>query len=127
ASDVARLVAIEQRRERAAREPFAITPERAGQALGYYTVVGNSGIPYTVEIRDPDRLIHRCACPDYEQNTLGTCKHIEAVLLDLRRRHPKLLKQAEAVLRERRRLSVHLSLAYAGGKWTLNPESDPDL
>src|SRR4051812_9046072 len=125
--DIARQVAIERRRERARLEPFTITPEREGQALGFYTVVGNSAIPYTVEIRDPDRLINRCACPDYEQNTLGTCKHIEAVLLYIRRRHPSWLKRARAQLVERRRLLVRIGLAYDAGHWRLEPEYDESL
>src|SRR5690242_17387539 len=122
--EVARLVAIEQRRERAQRELFTITPERADQVFGYYTIVGQSGISYTVEIRDPDRLVNRCACPDYEQNTLGTCKHIEAVLAYIRRHQPKLLKQARAGLVERRRMAVHVALAYDAGHWALAPEYD---
>src|SRR5947209_3998186 len=87
AGEVARLAAIERRRERAATEPFTVAAERPAEVLGFYTVTGNSGIPYTVEIRDPDRALNRCACPDYEGNNLGTCKHIEAVLLLLRREH----------------------------------------
>jgi SNF2 family DNA or RNA helicase len=125
--DIARQVAIERRRERARQEPFTITPERPDQVLGYFTVVGTSGLPYTVEIRDPDRPINRCACPDYEQNTLGTCKHIEAVLLHLRRHHPKRLKQARQDLVERRRLAVHVGLAFEEGQWVLAPDYDTNL
>ena len=57
---VARQTAIERRRERAANEQFTIVAERPEEVLGFYTVTGDSGIPYTVEIRDPDRFLNRC-------------------------------------------------------------------
>src|SRR6476619_5427501 len=123
---VARQVAIERRRERAANEPFTIVAERPDEVLGFYTVTGDSGIPYTVEIRDPDRFLNRCACPDYEGNNLGTCKPIEAVLLWLRRKHGRRLKAARAALVERRRLHVQIGLAYDQG-WRLAPEYDESL
>lgn len=36
---------------------------------------------YTVELRSTDSLINSCTCPDFKKNFLGTCKHIEKVLL----------------------------------------------
>ncbi len=126
ASDIAREVAIERRRERAATEPFSVEAERPDEILGFYTVTGNSGIPYTVEIRDPDRFLNRCSCPDYQGNNLGTCKHIEAVLKHLRRRHGKRLRAAREALVERRRLHVHVALAYDHG-WHLAAEYDDSL
>src|SRR4051794_38131829 len=103
-TDIARQVAIEKRRERARTEFFRIEPELEGQVFGYYTVVGGSSFPYTVEIRDPDRLLNRCSCPDYEGNNLGTCKHVEAVLLYLRRNYRGKLTKARKELIEKRRL-----------------------
>jgi SNF2 family DNA or RNA helicase len=128
-SSVARLVAIERRRERAAVEPFHIVAERPDEALGFYTVTGDSGIPYTVEIRDPDRFLNRCACPDYQGANLGTCKHIEAVLLSLRRGpgSRKRLRAAREALVERRRLHVRIALTYEAGQWQLAPDYDESL
>lgn len=48
-----------------------------------YTVQSSSGQPYTVEIRSLVRRINSCSCADYDVNGLGTCKHIEKVLLTL--------------------------------------------
>ena len=36
-----------------------------------------------------------CSCPDFAINTLGTCKHVEAMLLRLRKRHQKTLESRE--------------------------------
>ncbi len=46
-----------------------------------------------------------CSCPDFAINTLGTCKHVEAMLLRLRRRHQKTL---EAAKYKRTRASISL-------------------
>ena len=32
----------------------------------------------------PSVLTNSCACPDYQTNLIGTCKHIEGVLLHLK-------------------------------------------
>jgi SNF2 family DNA or RNA helicase len=127
-NDVARQMAIERRRERAATEPFAVVPERPDEVLGFYTVTGDSGIAYTVEIRDPERFINRCACPDYEGNGLGTCKHIEAVLLWLRKGpNRKKLKAAQEQIVAHRRLHVTVGLRYEAGAWHLAADYDPSL
>jgi SNF2 family DNA or RNA helicase len=41
---------------------------------------------YRVALRGVGLFDNYCACPDYAVNTLGTCKHIEAVLLHARSR-----------------------------------------
>ncbi len=48
---------------------------------------------YRVAIRGEGPGINFCACPDYAVNTLGTCKHVEAVLHRLRRRHKRALRE----------------------------------
>ncbi|MGI8589074.1 MAG: DEAD/DEAH box helicase [Chloroflexia bacterium] len=127
-TDTARLIAIERRRERAANEPFSIVAERPDEALGFYTVTGLSDIPYTVEIRDPDRFLNRCSCPDYTGNSLGTCKHIEAVLLELRRGpNRRKLRAARETLAMNRRLQVRVGLVYEAGAWRLAPVYDEAL
>lgn len=40
---------------------------------------------YKVSIRDNTNSYNYCSCPDFRVNTLGTCKHIEYVLLKLLR------------------------------------------
>ncbi len=44
-----------------------------------------TGGEYRVSIRGDRSGVNYCSCPDYAINTLGTCKHIEAVLRRLRR------------------------------------------
>jgi hypothetical protein len=38
-------------------------------------------------MRGPGLFENYCSCPDFAVSTLGTCKHIEALLLRLRKRH----------------------------------------
>ena len=42
-------------------------------------------LPYTVELRSRGEPINSCTCPDFRKNFLGTCKHIERVLMSVRR------------------------------------------
>ena len=85
----------EARRTRARREFFRIehaadtAPARGApetRFLGLYRVTGENGREYDVLVRDPnpEHHVNRCSCLDYESNNLGTCKHVEAVLLHLR-------------------------------------------
>lgn len=75
---------VERRRLRAKEEKIAVRalePE-----LGYFgtfATESQSGESYRVEIRAIDRRINTCECPDHRINRLGTCKHVEAVLLRL--------------------------------------------
>lgn len=48
---------------------------------------------YRVVIRGQEPGVNYCACPDYEVNTLGTCKHIEYALRHLRKRHAATLQR----------------------------------
>jgi superfamily II DNA or RNA helicase len=40
---------------------------------------------YQVQIRSLDRRMNYCSCPDLANNQLGTCKHIEAVLHQIKK------------------------------------------
>ena len=51
------------------------------------------GRRYRVDIRSTGERINHCTCPDFATNRLGTCKHIEAVLLRLKRRGPNRYAQ----------------------------------
>lgn len=48
---------------------------------------------YRAAIRGLDAGVNYCSCPDYAVNTLGTCKHIEAVLCSLEGRHADVLSR----------------------------------
>ncbi|MCL6450179.1 MAG: ribonuclease H-like domain-containing protein [Acetobacteraceae bacterium] len=77
---------VARRRARAASEGFEITPVPGPSLPGYmgvYRVRGRSGATYQVEIVEPGAAVNRCQCLDFLTNGLGTCKHIEAVLLHL--------------------------------------------
>ena len=75
---------IERRRKRAAEDITAI--ENRGQHAVYstYEVTSQSKQTYRVQIRSLTDLLNHCSCADYKTNLLGTCKHIEAVLLHLK-------------------------------------------
>jgi hypothetical protein len=89
---------IARRVERAAAEPMRIRsldpeePFYADFAVGSET----SGSTYRVEIRALEQRQNTCSCPDYQVNGLGTCKHIEAVLAELRRKPRKFARAAAA-------------------------------
>jgi superfamily II DNA or RNA helicase len=136
-SMIAREVAIQARRDRARREFFRIehtSPETPGKPeskfLGLYRITGESSIPYDVLIRDPhpEHFVNRCSCPDYEQNNLGTCKHVEAVMSHIRRKHAPQIRAAKPRLLEVNRLTVYITLRYVGdGTWTAAPIYDHAL
>jgi superfamily II DNA or RNA helicase len=136
-SMIAREVAIQARRDRARREFFRIehtSPETPGKPeskfLGLYRITGESSIPYDVLIRDPhpEHFVNRCSCPDYEQNNLGTCKHVEAVMSHIRRKHAPQIRAAKPRLLEVNRMTVYITLRYVGdGTWTAAPVYDHAL
>src|SRR5687768_16472027 len=134
---IAREVAVEARRTRARREFFRIehtSPSKRGDPeskfLGLYRVTGENNREYDVLVRDPDQEHHvnRCSCLDYESNNLGTCKHVEAVLGHIRRKHAPHIKAAKPRLLEVNRLTVYITLRYVGdGTWTAAPVYDHAL
>ncbi|MCX6628964.1 MAG: SNF2-related protein, partial [Candidatus Solibacter sp.] len=78
---------ISERRERAAGTIAKILKRPTGAPYGDYSVQSASGKTYRLAMRGPGLFENYCSCPDFRVNTLGTCKHIEALLLRLRRRH----------------------------------------
>src|SRR5262249_7622242 len=50
----------------------------------YQVVTPVTGGRYQVSIRGFEVGDNACTCPDFRTNTLGTCKHVEAVLAALR-------------------------------------------
>ncbi len=78
---------IERRRQRAKEEPMRI---RNGSpkypVFSNFGVQSDSGMSYRVEIRDLAERAFSCTCADFRKNGLGTCKHVEAVLLHARKK-----------------------------------------
>ena len=79
---------ITRRKIRAESEKFRIVNNE--ESRPYYSSFSiasvNSQKSYFVEIRSLDKPLNSCNCPDFQTNGLGTCKHIEAVLLFLRKK-----------------------------------------
>ena len=83
---------IAERRERAAAVIAKVLERPSGQPYGDYRVKSVSGKTYRVAMRGPGLFENYCSCPDFAVNTLGTCKHIEALLLRLGKRYGKTLE-----------------------------------
>jgi SNF2 family DNA or RNA helicase len=98
---------ITARQERARTAIVKIVTRPDGQPWGDYQVASSSGKQYRVAMRGPGLFENYCSCPDFARNTLGTCKHIEALLQQLRERHRKSLDS-----RRYRRTRASLSLQY---------------
>ncbi|MEI6603766.1 MAG: DEAD/DEAH box helicase [Verrucomicrobiota bacterium] len=60
-----------------------------------FRVGSPSGMIYQVEIRDLRERAFSCSCPDFRINGLGTCKHVEATLIWLKRRHKGDVRTAQ--------------------------------
>src|SRR5882724_1921145 len=82
---------ISERQERAKAAIGSILSRPDSGLFGDYHVKSTSGKSYRVAMRGPGLFENFCSCPDFAVNTLGTCKHIEALLIELRQRHGKTL------------------------------------
>jgi len=87
---------IERRRERARAEILKIVNKGNHPVFSVFEVSSASKKSYRVEIRSLDELQNSCTCPDYKTNLIGTCKHIEGVLISLEKEHGKKLKKLAA-------------------------------
>lgn len=86
---------INKRRQRARDEAFTISNHDARHPIfSNFRVASRSGQTYSVEIRDVAGRQFACDCVDFRINGLGTCKHVEAVLLQLERRFKRLFQAA---------------------------------
>lgn len=73
------------REQFAAEKFFHIQKIEPGGIYGDYHVRSDgSRISYKVALRSADNTLNYCSCPDFKTNQLGTCKHIEAVLLKIK-------------------------------------------
>jgi superfamily II DNA or RNA helicase len=97
-------ISARQQRARAAIQSILEAPP--GRSYGDYVVQSASGRKYRVAMRGPSLFENYCSCPDFAVNTLGTCKHIEALLLDMRERFGRSF-QRQTYRRTRASLSLH--------------------
>ena len=113
-----REVQIDIRRQRAKAVKFQIENLGKNRVFSDYRITNpESGGQYTVTVKGFDTGDNACTCPDFKANTLGTCKHIEAILDHLKDElPPNLQKKKAAVTRpeiflhygEQLQLGVHL-------------------
>lgn len=81
------------RKQIATDEIFDIEYLDNNGVFGDYKVKSaNSPMTYKVALRSADHSLNFCSCPDFKTNQLGTCKHIEAVMLRIQSK-PSLRKQ----------------------------------
>jgi superfamily II DNA or RNA helicase len=86
---------INRRRLRARTESFQIfNCHPAHPVFSNFSVKSGSGLTYAVEVRDIRQRHFACDCVDFRINGLGTCKHVEAVLLHLEARFKRLFRAA---------------------------------
>lgn len=88
---------IARRRLRAREEkPVVLNLDPAHPIFSNFEVRSPSGQNYRVELRDLASRHQACTCTDFRINGLGTCKHVEAVLLHLEQARPAELATARA-------------------------------
>lgn len=86
---------VKLRQQRAREEqPRIRNLEPAHRIFSRFELGSRSGMAYSVELRSLNGRGHSCTCTDFRVNGLGTCKHIEAVLLHLEARFPKAFVKA---------------------------------
>ena len=109
---------IDIRRQRAREGKFRIENVGKNRVFSDYRVTNpQTNGQYEVHVRGFEVGDNACNCPDFRSNTLGTCKHIEAVLDSLRDEIPPHLRQRKAAVTrpevflhygEQLRLGLHL-------------------
>lgn len=97
---------ISARQQRARNAIHSILAKPAGQGYGDYEIRSASGRKYRVAMRGPSLFENYCSCADFAVNTLGTCKHIEALLIRLRKRFGRSFDR-KRYERTRASLSLH--------------------
>jgi superfamily II DNA or RNA helicase len=90
---------IDIRRQRAAAEQLRVQNLGRNRVFSDYQVTNpTTGGQYRVGIRGFEVGDNTCTCPDFRTNTLGTCKHIEAVLAALRDETPPQVRRRKAAV-----------------------------
>jgi hypothetical protein len=86
---------LAKRQLRAREERHRITNiDPVHPVFSNFSVLSPSGMTYRAEVRDVASRQFSCTCTDFRINGLGTCKHIESILLQLARRHRAEFKAA---------------------------------
>ena len=109
---------IDIRRQRAREGKFQIENLGKKRVFSDYRVLNpQTGGQYLVSIRGLEVGDNSCTCPDFKTNTLGTCKHIEAVLESLHdeRTATRQRKALTAISRRSRQGGVGRAV-IAGGR-----------
>ena len=116
---------IDIRRKRAASEGLKIQNLGRNRVFSDYRVTNpQTNGQYRVSIRGFEVGDNTCECPDFRSNTLGTCKHIEAVLAALCENAPtpaQLRRKKAAIVHpeiylqygEQLRIGLHLPPRYS--------------
>jgi superfamily II DNA or RNA helicase len=90
---------IDIRRQRALAGRFTIEKLGHKRVFSDFAVTNPAtGGRYTVGVRGFEVGDNTCTCPDFKANTLGTCKHIEAVLESLKDEVPPHVRQRKAAV-----------------------------
>ena len=77
---------ILKRVQRGREEEFKISNTDPKHPIFSNFIVNSvSGLSYVVEIRNLAERQFSCTCPDFRSNGLGTCKHVEATLIWLKK------------------------------------------
>lgn len=87
---------IERRRQRAVEEIAKVVNRGDHPFFSTFEVASRSGRTYRVQIRSLTDLQNSCTCPDYRTNLVGTCKHIEGVLIGLKAKAGRRLREIES-------------------------------
>jgi superfamily II DNA or RNA helicase len=101
-------VQIERRQQRAREEITKIVNQGRHPLFSQFEVTSRSGHTYRVEIHSLHERRNTCTCPDYGTNLIGTCKHIEGVLIYLRTEYGDRVK----TLALQRPSGTHIYLHY---------------
>jgi superfamily II DNA or RNA helicase len=116
---------ITARRERARSAIARVLAQPEQGVYGDFEVEAHSGKRYRVAMRGPGLFDNFCSCPDFAVNTLGTCKHIEALLQRLRKRFGRPAAE-ETYKRTRASVSLHYGETL-GVRLRLPEEPGPEL
>ncbi|MGH9619801.1 MAG: DEAD/DEAH box helicase [Bryobacteraceae bacterium] len=102
-------IAERQNRAQDAIKRILVRPQPG--PYGDYKIKSGSGKTYRVALRGAALFENYCSCPDFAKNTLGTCKHVEAMLSRIRRRNGKMPRAQY----QRTRASISLQYGDAIG------------
>ncbi len=90
---------IDLRRQRAKASKFTIENIGKNRVYSEFQITNPETLgQYEVHVRGFDVGDNTCTCPDFKANTLGTCKHIEAILETLKDELPPHLQKKKAII-----------------------------